>query len=38
VIAIAFFFTADPRDGAIVTWGQRTKASFDFAALAALLR
>jgi len=38
VITVAFFFTADPRDTPIVTWGQRTKESFDFAALAALLR
>ena len=38
VIAVAFWFGADPRDTANVTWGQHTKESFDFAALAALIR
>lgn len=38
VVTVAFFFTTDPRDTTLFAWGQRTKESFDFAALAALLR
>jgi hypothetical protein len=38
VIAVGFFFAADARDTALVTWGQRTKASFDFSGLATLLQ
>ncbi len=38
LITVHFAFDADPRNTARVAWGKKTKDTFDYAALAALLR